>query len=344
MTSWRLDPSSTPGRRTFTRSLGYTELTFHWDAVFNGTADCAQHLTIAVGREDDRALPSSSDFQDIWLYMKRRFPLLGAQVREDPDGQLVEFVVSESALSQLKDEEYGFVRASTSETVHAYIEDAMNGPRKLSDDMLSSFFIVQRDDVPGTFHLVFCAAHTVTDGMANVNIARTFLEALSSRTLPDVPDLVERLAMAVSSESLSPTLAFNPARKRWRNAVAKVLWDKSQARMRGGHGLPNHITPKIFLTPALSRRIDLSLPSGVSQQIVQTCRAHSVTFGQAFPVLAQVALSRVLHRRYLRGEITEEDWQHRLRQPTHTGGPLNLRPLLSEDWVAAGGGGEVGIW
>jgi hypothetical protein len=324
--------------------LGYTELTFHWDAVFSGTADCAQHLTIAVGREDGGVLPSSSDFRDIWLYIKRRFPLLGARVREDPGGQLVEFVVNESALSQLKDEEYGFVRASTPGAVHAYIEDAMNGPRKLSNDTLSSLFVVQRDDVPGTFHLVFCVAHTVTDGMANMNIARTFLHAVSSRTLPDVPDLAERLAMAVSSESLSPTLAFSPARQRWRNAVAKILWEKSQARMAGGHGLPNHVTPQTFLTPALSRRIVLSLPSDVSRQIVQTCRAHSVTFGHAFPVLAQVALSRVLHRRYLRGEIAEEDWQYRLRQPTHTGGPLNLRPLLDKDWVAAGGGGEVGIW
>jgi hypothetical protein len=52
---------------------------------------------------------------------------------------------------------------------------------------------------------------------------------------------------------------------------------------------------------------------------------------------------RVLYRRYLRGELSAAEWAHRLRQPSHFGGPLNLRPFLAPDWLAAGGASEVNL-
>lgn len=276
--------------------------------------------------------------------MKNRFPLLGARVKEGLVGEPFKFLVHEKSLRETREGEYTYVKSPTSDTVHAYIEDAMNGSRKLSDDMLSSLFVLHREDAPETFHLVFCVAHLVTDGMANANLVRTFLHTLTLPTLPEVPDLPGQLAMAVSSESLSPSLIFSPARQRWRNAAAKIMWEKSRTQMQGGHGLPKHFTSQTPITPARSRRITLSFPVDVSQKILEACRANFVTFGHAFPVIAQAALSRVLHRQYLKGEITEEQWQYRLRQPTHTGGPLNLRPMLNENWLAAGGEGEVNIW
>lgn len=51
-------------------------------------------------------------------------------------------------------------------------------------------------------------------------------------------------------------------------------------------------------------------------------------------------MTRVLYRRYLRGEISEEEWAYRKRQPHISGGPLNLRPYLDKTWFDGGGGGE----
>ena len=74
--------------------------------------------------------------------------------------------------------------------------------------------------------------------------------------------------------------------------------------------------------------------------MIANCRRHDLTFGNAFPVLAQVAMTRVLYRRYLRGEISKEEWAYRKRQPHINGGPLNLRRYLDKTWHDKGGGGE----
>ena len=51
-------------------------------------------------------------------------------------------------------------------------------------------------------------------------------------------------------------------------------------------------------------------------------------------------MTRVLYRRYLRGEISEEEWTYRKRQPCVGGGPISLRPFLDKTWFQRGGGGE----
>lgn len=48
-------------------------------------------------------------------------------------------------------------------------------------------------------------------------------------------------------------------------------------------------------------------------------------------------MTRVLLRRYLRGEIGEEEWEFRKTEPMVSAGPLNIRHMLDEDWFKAGG-------
>lgn len=74
--------------------------------------------------------------------------------------------------------------------------------------------------------------------------------------------------------------------------------------------------------------------------MIANCRLHGITFGNAYLALAQVAMTRVLYRRYLRGEISEEEWVYRKRQPHISGGPINFRPYLDKGWLEKGGGGE----
>lgn len=86
--------------------------------------------------------------------------------------------------------------------------------------------------------------------------------------------------------------------------------------------------------------ISTSLTHAQTSVVIANCRLHYLTFGNAFFALAQVAMTRVLYRRYLRGEIEEEEWAYRKRQPYISGGPLNLRPYLDKAWFEKGGGGE----
>lgn len=80
----------------------------------------------------------------------------------------------------------------------------------------------------------------------------------------------------------------------------------------------------------------------MTKKIIATCRRHSLTFGHAYAVLAQIAITRILCRRYIEGRISQEEWDMRRRQPMHTGGPLNLRPYLDKEWLAKGGHATVG--
>ena len=74
-----------------------------------------------------------------------------------------------------------------------------------------------------------------------------------------------------------------------------------------------------------------------SSLIFAGCRKHSITFGSVLPVLGQMGSTRVLHRRYLRGEIDEEQWRRYRTQPYHVVGPLNFRPFLDQEWYESGG-------
>ncbi len=74
-----------------------------------------------------------------------------------------------------------------------------------------------------------------------------------------------------------------------------------------------------------------------TQGILQGCRQLGQTFGVVYPVIGQVALARVLCRKYVNGEISQPEWEFRKREPTITGGPLNLRPYLDQEWYEQGG-------
>jgi hypothetical protein len=81
----------------------------------------------------------------------------------------------------------------------------------------------------------------------------------------------------------------------------------------------------------------------MSARIVARCRQHKITIGQAHPVLSQIAGARVLHRRYLRGEIGEAEWDLIKKQPFNIHGPLNLRPYLDREWHNKGGSTAVAL-
>jgi hypothetical protein len=106
---------------------------------------------------------------------------------------------------------------------------------------------------------------------------------------------------------------------------------------QGGHSLPQKESEQTQFTPAKTAHKSATLPTDVSTRIIHTCRKHGVTFGNAYPVIAQVATARLLLKHYLEGKIDEEEWDFRKKEPMYTFGPVNLRPLLDPEWLAAGG-------
>lgn len=87
----------------------------------------------------------------------------------------------------------------------------------------------------------------------------------------------------------------------------------------------------------------MSFPRDVSALIISKCRDYNITLNSAYHTFFQVALSRLLCRRHLRGEISDEEWEYRKRQPMLCVGLVNLRPYCDRDWFNKGGSGEVGL-
>jgi len=86
----------------------------------------------------------------------------------------------------------------------------------------------------------------------------------------------------------------------------------------------------------------LSIPVEMSRRILASCKSANVTFGHAFPVISQVAHTRLLHRLRRQKKISDDEWAERLRQTMHFDGPLSLRGHLNPEWQRAGGWGELG--
>ena len=103
------------------------------------------------------------------------------------------------------------------------------------------------------------------------------------------------------------------------------------------------MTDATYRTPSANERAGYRFTLPETAAVLSACRAHNVTFGTVIPVISQLALTRMVHRRYLRGEMSQEEWEDRRRQPMHFTGPLNLRPFMDEEWQKKGGATEIAL-
>jgi hypothetical protein len=238
MDSWSLDPGTVAPHRSFSRELGLAELGFYWDSAFNRTADTIQHIQV---RPSSTAIYhnifSPDRVRRAWTALKRRFPLLAARFDDldvEVDGR-VRFVVEERRLHELVADELTFKRAHADIDCAVMIDTMLNGDcPSLSNDLLARLIIMQSVEGERLIHVVFNVAHAITDGMANASICRSFFELLcsSEHVLSETHDLQSRLSMAVSSESLDPGLSISKPRRRWRLAIAHVIWNLRQEKMK----------------------------------------------------------------------------------------------------------------
>ncbi|KAE9404532.1 hypothetical protein BT96DRAFT_989351 [Gymnopus androsaceus JB14] len=257
---------------------------------------------------------------------------------------------------------------------HDY-EDASS--RILSNALPACILFIRRTDCASTFHVMINLAHLITDGVGNSTLLSGFLDLLSrgSMTLnvgaPTDPErksnfeaLEKRLRISVASEALCPDEkpGYPRARRRWHRVLGKVLSALRNAKKTGGHTLPRLLHTSTSLTPAKSSNISYVFTPAQTIRILRGCKDLGITFGNAHPVLGQIAATRVLLRRRLRTlarrkkqlddanstlskeeDIDDDEWTYRRRQPMLTAGPANLRPYLDREWYAAGGAENVSL-
>ncbi|KAL5494922.1 hypothetical protein ACEPAI_384 [Sanghuangporus weigelae] len=342
-------PPNSSNHATYRRPLGDTELGFYWDSVFNGTAITISHDELDADPDLEHHLLSELNVRRAWLRMKQRYPLLGASIDELDGSSTVEFIVDEESLQKHRPEEVCITEVDDVDGVEQITEKLLNGSSPLSKSFLARVWVVNQRDVPCRHHIFICLIHSIMDGVASNTLTRELFQEISSLSdevkIKGVP-LAERLLMLAPIEDLYPIPGMSPARRKWREVTAKVILNIRITKQVGGHTLPKKPYQENG-KPAQSCTLPLFLPENISKQIIASCRALRITFGSTLPVLSQLAISRVLHKRRHRTNekgrplIHDEEWEYRCIQPMHFGGPVNFRPYLNRDWFERGGANEI---
>ncbi|KAH7907876.1 hypothetical protein BJ138DRAFT_1158948 [Hygrophoropsis aurantiaca] len=340
MASWtKLDSRS--GRRVFSRPLGITEIAFHWDGVLNSTADTVMHIELRSKQRDDVSLFSAENVNRAWSLVKQRFPLIAAEVQEKNSN--LEFVLREKIVENLRPCDVTFGYVNSFEDAERYVNGILDGPRPLSSQLLARVYMLRRADYGDRFHAVIIIAHCITDMCSTSSVMRAFFQTLASRYDHPTQPLEKRLTMYRSLENGISYGNTNAAQQRWRRALGHAMHKVRISGFKGGHTLPGNFTTSTPFTPARSRLLVCDFPLDISEIILANCRKHNTTFNNAYYAISQVAMTRVTSRRYLRGEMSKDEWEYRKRQPMHFNGPLNLRPHQHQDWFKRGGSGDVGL-
>ncbi|EKM60578.1 uncharacterized protein PHACADRAFT_51780, partial [Phanerochaete carnosa HHB-10118-sp] len=330
----------------FRRPLGPLELSFYWDACFNGVAVLINRLELEATQGLEDELLAEENVRRAWLRMKQRFPLLGATVEELPGSEKVEFILRESALHTLRPGEFNILDdLETLEDALRYSEKLQTENTVLDNNNLARVWIARQKGSPRTLHIFIPIMHFITDGIGNAAVERELCQEISrlyKDTTVNVPPLPARIQALLPVEAYSPAMKLSLPRRRWRSAIAKVIDDIRMKKLSGGQTLPM-LPPVPVGTPPRSRTMGSPLSAALSRKIAQGCHALHVTLSSALPVLSEIAFARVLHRLRSKGQISDEDWEHRRRQPMHFAGPINYRPYLDRGWLRAGGWNEMCI-
>ncbi|KAK0210909.1 hypothetical protein DFS33DRAFT_1371242 [Desarmillaria ectypa] len=294
---WKLRSSSP--YPIYERSLGLNELHFYLRGrVLCGATDSAHSVCFEVSN-DEISLITEETVSKAWVFAKQMHPLLGAQV----------------------------------ETIGDRDEDI------LDDYHLVRLFVFRQSDQENCFHIIFHAAHCVSDGVSRHTVVRTLLDFLSSSSPPvPAPHLLEKLALSLAADDLYPIRRLNIATQRWHKAMAHVIASIRFGKLNsGGQTLPGNFTIHMNEKSADSRKTVLHFTAEETLRILKICRDYGFGFGSVYVVLGQIAMGRLLCRRYAQGLMTKEEWEFRKREPTYTTGPVNVRPYLDREWHTHGG-------
>ncbi|EIW77174.1 hypothetical protein CONPUDRAFT_157435 [Coniophora puteana RWD-64-598 SS2] len=342
-----------PGRRVWSRPLGLTESAFYYDHMLNGTATTSMNVHLRT-TDPSLSMFSPENVRRAWSSVRQRLPLLCTRIEErrspSPSTDLEaqehtpHFVLHEADIQEKVCETLSFGSVGDPEEVDAFIQAIQDGPRYISRNAISRMHILHRADCPaGTeLHVVFVLAHCITDSLGTSTVLRSFFDTLASKREHPYLPLEARLGLYRPLEEKVSYGDLSMAQRRWRRAIGWAIHSVRKRSIKGGHTLPWKLTTRSASTPARSRLLVHTFTRGESDRIIASCRRARTTLNAAYYVLGQVALARVLARRYLAGEMSAAEWTYRTREPMFFYGPLNLRPYLEQP-EGGTGMGDMGM-
>ncbi|EIW77189.1 hypothetical protein CONPUDRAFT_146235 [Coniophora puteana RWD-64-598 SS2] len=353
--------SSDPDVRVWTRPLGLTEAGFYHDLLFNSTADSATHVHLR-SIDPSAGLFSPANVLRAWTSVRRRFPLLCAHIEEQhpphhpgsSDSTLgarepqPHFVIREADIQEQAETTLSLGTVASFSDAEHFARAIFDGPAHLSPHALARMHVLWREDRPAgaEAHAILVFAHVITDSASTSTVLRVFFDTLASKEdFPHAP-IEERLEMyRPLEETLRYPAGVSEAGRRWRRAIGWALHSVRRRGRTGGHTLPRKLTTHSSSTPARSRDLVYAFTRSESTQILASCRRARTTFNSACFVLGQLALTRVLARRFLSGAMTPAEWAWRAKEPMFIFGPLSLRSYLEfgGPGYEGGGEGEVGF-
>ncbi|KAH0832842.1 hypothetical protein J3R83DRAFT_11769 [Lanmaoa asiatica] len=229
--SWT-ETGSEPGRCIWKRSLGITEAVFYWDGIFNGTADTVMHVQLKVNRPEDAGMYACKNVQRAWASVKRRFPLLAAEVEEVEEDTRLNFIVREENVMGPRNEELTLITIPSLLAAEHFLTNLLDAPRPLSSRILARIYILRRTDTPLHIHVIFTVAHCITDGCSTSTILRTFFQTMACAYDPAPLSLVARLDMCRPLESRIQDRGVPLSRRRWYRAIGYALHAVRLGRFR----------------------------------------------------------------------------------------------------------------
>jgi hypothetical protein len=255
----------------------------------------------------------------IWAYQLVRHPLLAARIQMN-DYEDVSFVHSPPAsvdqAMKLASERFRLSRAhdcdsgtdtnadtdatSTSPMILSYL----NGPRTLSNDLLSCLFFGTRnpftsDASPGreeqkaTYEFMLCATHFLGDGMALHTFMNEFYTLVGSdSSTADIAGLIDSAISEHRDRSLPRSLEERMPNVgnggKLARAVGKEEYLRSEARLMGDQVFAQNSTKRERRTIVPT----FAYSAEETKKILANCKAKGVTIAHAMFALCNIAWSR----------------------------------------------------
>ncbi|KAJ6503384.1 hypothetical protein C8R47DRAFT_1105925 [Mycena vitilis] len=305
------------------RQLGETEASYFLPSRESGVNDMYLHLGFRAPPET----MSRSRVCLVWTILRLKHPLLASKVQmHDYDDIRFVYATPESVMDAVEsaDASLEYRLQSKDEMIDAYL----NGPRTLTSERLSYMVISHQDEcLPSpegdlqNFDLLLCATHFLGDGMALHNFANDFFSLLASgRADEDLECMLtdewysrwggkadhSDLGLPSSLEDRLPPMAEG----KFSQAARRVDFEKSQAKLIGGHSFPRRSgKPRKTVVPTVS------FDNQTTAKILKKCKTHSVSISAALFSIVNIAWAQTCDR----------NWE----LPIMMYSALNLRPVLA---------------
>ncbi|KAJ7071351.1 hypothetical protein C8F01DRAFT_1077490 [Mycena amicta] len=276
--AWTLLPDG-----TYQRPLGDSEYSL-FSASHSGVGDIQRFLSLSL--RAPKECFSEERVQIAWSLIRRKNPLLMSRVLIVDDEPRFSFApwkdFLRDAAAALKFTHESQEGKSDAELISAY----MDGPRALSDDLLSSLTI--SESPAGSFQIFMCAPHFCGDGTSLHVSTHELIRLVSSdktneqleKELHEPVNWIEVLPVSVEARVVIPS-------SRLGRAACKVNYLQALNKEIGGHTLPR-------IQRAVTRTgfNECEFSEDKTANILAKCKANGVTVNHALTALCTVAWAR----------------------------------------------------